>query len=408
VWHSRFGLVLILHAQSPAAIPNLRRDHRGDLLVIRAFNRYALLATAAMKASVKRSGLLCSLLTVLLTFSAAQQTPPDQPDLTLDSAARRQVIEAMLQHVHDYYVFPSKAGEIEKALRERLARGEYDQINSARQFAATLTQQLQALAHDKHLRVAYSYKPLPQHLGRGGPGPAEMGRLNYGFERVERLPGNIGYVDFRNFVPAELGKETVAAVFSFLANTDAIIFDLRKNGGGDPAMVAQMVSYLVGPEPVHLNDIYWRYGDSERKEEFWTQKEVAGKRYGRTKDVYVLTSSRTFSGGEEFTYDLKTLKRAIIVGETTGGGANPGGPFRLNDHFAVMVPRGHAVNPVTKTNWEGVGVEPDVKAPADDALKTAQVMALKKLAAKATDAELRSALERELASLQKESASAGH
>jgi len=361
-----------------------------------------------MKGSSKRPAVLCSLLAVLLTFSAAQQAPPDQPDLTLDRAARQQLVDAMLQQLSDYYVFPAKAAEIDKAVRARLARGEYDQITSAKQFAATVTEQLQAVAHDKHLRLAYSYKTLPEHLGRGGPSEAQMGRLNYGFERVERLPGNIGYVDFRNFVPAELGKETVAAVFNFLANTDAIIFDLRKNGGGDPAMVAQMVSYLFGPEPVHLNDIYWRYGASERKDEFWTEKNVLGKRYGRAKDVYVLTSNRTFSGGEEFTYDLKTLKRATVIGETTGGGANPGGPFRLSDHFAVMVPRGHAVNPITKTNWEGIGVEPDVKVPVDDALKTAQVMALKKLAAKATDTELRMALERDLASLQKEAASAGH
>jgi C-terminal processing protease CtpA/Prc len=302
---------------------------------------------------------------------------------------------------------------MERAVRERADRGEYDQLTSAKQFAAKLTADLQEVSHDKHLRVRYSSRPIPERAG-GPREPSaeereqfrrEMSRINYGFQKVERLPGNIGYVEFRGFFDPEGGAETVASVFNFLANTDAIIFDLRRNGGGDPKMVALICSYLFGAEPVHLNDLHWRDGKSERVEEFWTHKDVAGKRYAG-KDVYVLTSGRTFSGAEEFSYNLKNLKRATLVGETTGGGANPGGGNRLSAHFGAFIPSGRAVSPVTKTNWEGTGVEPDVKVAADQALKTAQVLALKKALDKTTDAELKNALQREIDALQKETSQA--
>ena len=339
----------------------------------------------------------------------ARQGPPEQPDMTVDAAARKEVVENLLKRLNDAYVFPETAAKMERAVRERLERGEYDKLTSAKQFAEKLTADLQEVSRDKHLRVRYSFQPIPERAG-GPREPSaeererfrrEMSRINYGFQKVERLPGNIGYVEFRGFLDPEGGAETVASVFNFLANTDAIIFDLRQNGGGDPKMVALICSYLFGPEPVHLNDLRWRDGKGERVEEFWTLKEVAGKRY-TGKDVYVLTSGRTFSGAEEFSYNLKNLKRATLVGETTGGGANPGGGNRLGAHFGVFIPTGRAVSPVTKTNWEGTGVEPDVKVPADQALRTAQVLALRKAVEKTTDEELKRALQREIESLQKE------
>ncbi|HEX8148319.1 MAG TPA: S41 family peptidase [Pyrinomonadaceae bacterium] len=339
----------------------------------------------------------------------ARQGPPEQPDMTVDAAARKEVVENLLKRLNDAYVFPETAAKMERAVRERLERGEYDKLTSAKQFAEKLTADLQEVSRDKHLRVRYSFQPIPERAG-GPREPSaeererfrrEMSRINYGFQKVERLPGNIGYVEFRGFLDPEGGAETVASVFNFLANTDAIIFDLRQNGGGDPKMVALICSYLFGPEPVHLNDLRWRDGKGERVEEFWTLKEVAGKRY-TGKDVYVLTSGRTFSGAEEFSYNLKNLKRATLVGETTGGGANPGGGNRLGAHFGVFIPTGRAVSPVTRTNWEGTGVEPDVKVPADQALRTAQVLALRKAVEKTTDEELKRALQREIESLQKE------
>ena len=140
-------------------------------------------------------------------------------------------------------------------------------------------------------------------------------------------------------------------------------------------MVALISSYLFGDKPVHLNDLYWRKGD--KTDEFWTKPELAKIKFA-DKDIYVLTSNRTFSGAEEFSYNLKNLKRATIIGETTGGGAHPGGMVRLGDHFGVFIPSGRAINPVSKTNWEGTGVEPDIKVPKEQALKVAYLMALKK------------------------------
>src|SRR5436309_12576418 len=175
--------------------------------------------------------------------------------------------------------------------------------------------------------------------------------------------------------PAIAG-ETAAAAMTFLSTCEAVIFDLRQNGGGDPTMVAFLTSYLFGSQPVHLNDFFNRITGETRQS--WTLAYVPGKRL-TDKDAYVLTSARTFSGAEEFTYNLKHLRRASIVGETTGGGAHLVSGQRINDHFIIGVPSGRPINAVTKGDWEGTGVEPDAKVSAEDALKTAHLMALEKL-----------------------------
>jgi C-terminal processing protease CtpA/Prc len=162
---------------------------------------------------------------------------------------------------------------------------------------------------------------------------------------------------------------------SFVANSDALIVDLRDNGGGDPKMVQYLCSYLFS-KPTHINDLWER--KSGKTEEYWTSATVPGKRFGDDKPVFVLTSKRTFSGAEEYTYDVKNQKRATVVGETTGGGAHPVSGHRADEHFMIGVPGARAINPVTHTNWEGTGVEPDVKVPAADALTTAQKLATEK------------------------------
>jgi C-terminal processing protease CtpA/Prc len=222
----------------------------------------------------------------------------------------------------------------------------------------------------------------------------EMRRRNSGFVKLERLPGNVGYLDLRGFMDHESGAETVAAAMNFLANTDALILDLRKNGGGSPHMVQLICSYLFAADkPVHLNSLYWREGD--RTEEFWTLKDLSGHRY-LGKDVYVLTSRLTFSGAEECAYNLQTRKRATLVGETTGGGAHPGKGVLLGEHFRAFISTGRAINPVTKTNWEGTGVRPDVATDAERALDVAHELALKKLKDSTTDPEVREGIEEEL------------
>jgi len=347
----------------------------------------------------------CALAALQLNMVAFAQQP-EQQDLTIDAATRTQVIDGILKRLNDSYVFPETAKKMEQAIRERLNNKEYDQITSSKEFATKLTSDLQAVSHDKHLRVRYSFDPIPDRGPRREPTAEEREQekrdltwMNHGFTKVERLPGNIGYIDFRGFMDPDLAADTVAAAMNFVNGTDALIIDMRYNGGGNPAMVAFVCSYLFGPEPVHLNDLYWREGN--RTDEFWTRKEVPGKRY-LNKDVYVLTSKRTFSGAEEFTYNLKNLKRATIVGETTGGGAHPGGGFRINEHFGMFVPTGRAISPITKTNWEGTGVTPDVAVPADQALLVARLMSLKKSLTTLQNPDFKAGVQDEIQKLEKE------
>jgi C-terminal processing protease CtpA/Prc len=343
---------------------------------------------------------------ILLPFDARAQGPQAQADISIDQSTRTQTIDNLLKHLNEAYVFPETAKKMEADIRTRVKNGEYDSVTSARAFAEKLTADLQSVSKDKHLRVRYSNRVIPVRQERSEPTDAEKAEqakytkfMNAGFDRVERMRGNIGYISFFGFMDPEAGADSVAAAMNFVANTDALIFDLRENGGGDPAMVALICSYLFGDKPVHLNDLYWRKGD--KTEEFWTKPSVAGRKF-LDKDVYVLTSSRTFSGAEEFTYNLKNLKRATIIGETTGGGAHPGGFERLGDHFGAFIPTGRAISPITKTNWEGTGVEPDIKVPKEQALKTAYLMALNKAVANSKDEGFKTAVKELIERTQKE------
>jgi C-terminal processing protease CtpA/Prc len=244
--------------------------------------------------------------------------------------------------------------------------------------------------------VRFSEEPLPVRKEASEPSAEEIKRnqdyvrySNAGFAKVERLDGNIGYISFRNFMDVDAAKRPVKAAMEFLQDTDALIIDIRENGGGSPETVRLICSYLFDSKPVHLNDLVSRDG---KREEFWTLENVDGPRY-LNKDVYVLTSKRTGSAAEEFSYNLKNLKRALIVGEPTWGGANPGGVYRLNDHFGVFVPHMHAENPITRTNWEGTGVLPDVAVEPTEGLTLAYGMALKKQIAKTSDSERKAVLE---------------
>lgn len=164
-------------------------------------------------------------------------------------------------------------------------------------------------------------------------------------------------------------------------------------------MVSFLASYFFGPDSVHLNDLYWREGN--RTQQFWTVAHLPGRRY-TDRPVYLLTGGHTFSAGEEFAYDLQSLKRAVVIGEATGGGANPGGPVRIGEHFTAFIPTGRAINPVTKTNWEGAGVKPDVAAPEAQALRVAHLAALNKLLSSASNDQAKNELAKAVAQVTNE------
>jgi hypothetical protein len=301
-------------------------------------------------------------------------------DVTLDAAARGKIIDGAVAQLNENYVDANVAKKMTAGVRARQKHGDYDAVLNGDRFAEMLTADFRAVSHDKHLRVAFS--PARSPVDQTVPSAAELEqnrkdleRNNCFFERVEVLPGNIGYLKFNAFAEPELCAPKAIAAMNFLGNVDALIVDLRDNGGGNPAMVTFVSSYLFA-EPTHLNDLWTRKGEFTRQ--FWTLPYVPGQRLA-DKPVFVLTSTHTFSGAEEFSYNLKTLKRATIVGETTGGGAHPVAPHPIDEHFTIFVPFAEAINPTTKTNWEGVGVEPDVKVPAADALATAQKLAADKL-----------------------------
>lgn len=313
-----------------------------------------------------------------------------QRDSVIDASERNTVIDAAIAELHRAYVIPEKTAAIESDLRERQRRGEFDSITSAQSFAGHLTDVLQEQTGDRHLEVRYFEKPLS--VGESGQGTPEeqaiedlrQRRLNYGFASVGRFPFNIGYIDLHAFARPEHATDRIAAAMTLVSESDALVIDLRKCGGGDPDTVMLFASYLFDA-PEHLNDIYFR--DEDRTEVRWTTKAVPGIKYGQERMVYLLTSHDTFSACEDITYALKNAHRAVVVGENTGGGAHAGSPQRLDAHFMMFVPSGRPISPVTHTDWEGVGIAPDISAPASDAADVAQVAILRRLLAGEADPE---------------------
>jgi retinol-binding protein 3 len=330
------------------------------------------------------------------TMPARGQATPGDATSAVDAATRAQIVDKLTQLLRDKYVDAGKGAEIAAHVRQSLAAGTYDGAANAAAFGEAVTQDLQSLGIDRHLRVRFEPQlyAMASDTTRGPreTPPAEIKRRardNFGFQKLEILMGNVGYLDLRGFVPPEYAGPTAVGAMNFLANSDALIIDLRSNGGGTPEMIQLLTTYLFGPERQHLNDFYVREGDETHQ--FWTLPYVPGTRLEKI-PVYVLTSKRTFSAAEEFTYDLQNLKRATIVGETTGGGAHPGGWFPLDAGFVAFVSTGKAVNPVSKKNWEGTGVKPDIEVPKDDALRVAHLEALKAIAATESDPERKTSL----------------
>ncbi len=318
-----------------------------------------------------RLSILCIALVLNINLSKAQ-------DNSFTKEYKEEVIQNLSQLMNDFYVFPEIAKLTEEHLKAQLLDGYFDQFENDETLAAALTKSVQAINKDKHMRIR-SNQPyvtpektqeriVEEHLARID----RSRKSNAGFKTVKILDGNVGYIDLRGFAGLESGKEVADAYMKLMSKTDAIIIDLSKNGGGSPNMVQYLCSYFFN-QKLLLNSLYWRAGN--RTQEFWTLDEVGGLRMHDI-PLFIITSERTFSAAEEFSYNMQTQKRATLVGQTTGGGANPGGSMRINDNLRVFIPTGKAINPITKTNWEGVGVIPEeetsVEGAYDKALDLAQ------------------------------------
>ena len=347
--------------------------------------------------------LLIVAISLTLSSNAIAEKPLAAPDRPLDAATRNTVIDALLKQLDRIYILPDVAKKMESAIRARQAKREYDSITSGQELARVLNDDLQQVHNDDHLYVEYFPAGIP-YDSQKPPVAADVQRFrengrrrNYEYRKVERLDGGVGLLQVDGFYPEEWAQDTIVAAMSFLANSEAIILDFRQNHGGDGPTL--LCSYFF-EEETHLNDVYNREENTTRQ--FWTYPIVPGKKLA-DKDLYILTSHETVSAPEAVAEDMQYLKRAIIVGEKTHGGAHPTTAYRITDHFSAAIPFARTIHPGSSTDVGATGVKPDIEVPADQALLTAYLMALEKaLKRHSDDPELAASLQLTIADKKKE------
>lgn len=313
-----------------------------------------------------------------LATSAVQTQKGDR---SLNASGRAAIIDGVVAKIAKVYVYPDVAAEMEKAIRDHQAKKDYDQYSNIQEFVAVLSRHLREVSKDNHLGVDIYAGGVPFDADAVGPPDPQAVeefrqsgvRSNFAFRKVERLDGGVGLLQVDGFYPAEWITETASGAMAFLANSESIIIDLRQNSGGQSGGTL-LCSYFF-KEETHLTDFYNRPANTTRQ--VWSFP-VSGAAKFADKDLYILTSRRTFSAAEAMAYDLQALKRATIVGEVTGGGAHGTTIYRITDRIGASIPFCRGINPITKTDWEGRGVTPDVAVPADQALLSAHLMALRK------------------------------
>lgn len=329
----------------------------------------------------------------------AQSPPPQpieaaapQPAPALDAAGRRMVADSIAKVLEGRYADSAVAVRLAAHLRARLAAGAYDSQTMPADLGVAIIRDLQSVIADKHLRISYEpereYTLAPASGPAGAPAggavrwnridgrdSATIARTNFAFDAVERLPGNVGYLRLSQFVPLDYSRETAIAAMAFLANSDAVIIDLRDNVGGSPELVELILSYFFDPEPVTLLTTYGRFAQitTERR----TLREIPGRRMPRA-ELYVLTSGNSASSAEMFAYAVQQTRRGTVVGETTAGAGNGGAKLSVGFGLALFVPQFQVID---GPGFERTGVSPDVAIPREEALAMAHRMALERLAA---------------------------
>jgi hypothetical protein len=335
---------------------------------------------------------------------AEMQAPPPQKPVALSKDGQAEALKNLKKLVEANYVFPDVARKITSGLVEKERQGRFASANDVKSFSKALTETLRELSDDRHFRVAYDPEFKTDTVNLEVIPSEDMAKMRaetkmmaYGIERVQRLPGNVGLIELRGFGPTELVGPAFDAAMALLDGSAGLIVDLRRNGGGDPSSVAYFMSHFFpSGDEKHLNDLYDKVSNTTRQ--YWTNSGVS-QRYD--KPVYILTSPRTFSAGEECAYDFQTQKRGVIVGETSGGGANPVNTYALGSGLTVNLPTGRAINPITHTNWEHIGVKPDIATTAADAENRAYLEILRKQLATNQDPEIHEDLLRVLSFVEK-------
>jgi hypothetical protein len=289
------------------------------------------------------------------------------------------IVDILIDQLDTYYIDADVARRVATVLGHRLADGSYAHLADDESFAAAVTEHTVAASGDQHLRLRYSVTPLPiletAVVPASGRHPDEAALAGHGFARAERLPGNVGLVDIRQFWPAAISGHAAVAAMNLIADTDALLIDLRRCPGGEPDMVALVASYVFD-ERVQLSSIHFPAED--RTIQWWTDPFVPGRIYGGTKPVYVLLSSRSYSAAEGFSYDLQQYGRAVLIGEPTATGVSYFDyRYRVNEHLMFSVPSGYPVNPVSRRGWAPEGVQPDILVDAARARETAYALALR-------------------------------
>ena len=343
-------------------------------------------------------GILALVILVLpilpLSPAAAQVRLMQKGELpAIDQRTQGAILDSVCAVMDTMYVLPDVAGKTVAEWRKQFKKGTYRQLVDPVEFVQRLQEDADAAYRNKHFGMAVFPPFNPETEGEKEVDPREterareaMRRQNYGFRKVEILPGNTGYLRLDQFPGTDDAADVAVGAMNFLRNSDAIIFDLRANGGGDASMIRLLTTYLFRDQQ-HLIDWYIR--DVDETVQSWTQDYVPGRRLTEI-PIYVLVSDRTASAAEEFTFDLQHLKRATVVGDTTAGAGHTVNTVFIHfDKFRVgmRVPYGNAVDPKTGKGWEGKGVIPEIAVPAENALIAAQLDALKRLKEKSASSD---------------------
>lgn len=342
-------------------------------------------------------GLVASVACAQGPFIPPGQLPP------IDAGVQAAIIDSVISVLDSSYVMADIGARMARHLREGWKAGEWRDLTDPALFVQRLNEELHSVYDDSHLGMAILPPRDPQETEDVDPRDTEAfhereRRSNYGFRKIELLPGNIGYLQLDQFADTGRGGETAVAAMNFLANADALIIDLRRNGGGSASMIQLLTGYLL-PEQEHL--INWYVRAKNETVQSWSQAYVPGRRMPDV-PVYILTSRRTFSAAEEFTFDMKNLERATVVGDTTGGGGNTVASHSFafeGFQVGMRASYGAATDPRSGEGWEGVGVRPHIAVDSELALETAQRQILSDLMAQA-DPDARFELEWVLQDMQ--------